>query len=33
MQKYTHLTEQERYPIYLMNKQEFSIRFIAKIMQ
>ena len=30
MQKYTHLTEQERYHIYLMNKQIFSIRFIAK---
>lgn len=32
MKKYTHLTEAERYHIYLMIKQGFSLRLIAKIM-
>ena len=32
MKKYTHLTEAQRYYIYLMRKQGFSLRFIAKIM-
>jgi transposase, IS30 family len=29
MKKYTQLAEQERYHIYLMKKQGFSLRFIA----
>jgi transposase, IS30 family len=29
MKKYTQLAEQERYHIYLMRKQGFSLRFIA----
>jgi IS30 family transposase len=32
MEKYTHLTEAQRYYICLMRKQGFSLRFIAKIM-
>ncbi|KAF3977038.1 MAG: helix-turn-helix domain-containing protein [Methylococcales symbiont of Iophon sp. n. MRB-2018] len=32
MKMYTHLTEAQRYPIYLMKKQGFSLRFIAKTM-
>ena len=32
MKKYTHLTKAQRYYIYLMRKQGFSLRFIAKIM-
>ena len=30
MQKYTQLTDKERYHIYLMKKQEYSLRYIAK---
>ncbi|KAF3979291.1 MAG: helix-turn-helix domain-containing protein [Methylococcales symbiont of Iophon sp. n. MRB-2018] len=30
MKIYTHLTEAQRYHIYLMKKQAFSLRFIAK---
>ena len=32
MQKYTQLTDKERYHIYLMKKQEYSLRYIAKTM-
>jgi IS30 family transposase len=32
VKKYTHLTEAQRYYIYLMIKQGFSLRFIAKTM-
>ena len=32
MQTYTHLTEQERYHIYLMRRQQYSLTTIAKSM-
>ncbi len=32
MQKYSHLTEPERYHIHLMKKQEYSLTTIAKQM-